>query len=787
MLLLRSPLRVLVIAALLLGGAWAAMTIRLETELLPLMPPQLPSVRGLEEFQRRFASEREVHVVADPAMSDGERAAAFRALRPALAEIQGIATVVAPGEEFAANFPELSAWAVANLPSEQFAKAMGVLSAESARQRLSTIPDVLSGALDPEELVRLQFDPLGVLEALSAGGGGAGQMEDGFAHMMSAETPHFLTLRTVEPLLKFEDCIRMTDAIRAVVATMLPGEKRLLLTGRPAFTAEISRQMRSDMAFMMSVAAVLVCAMFWAFYRTLRPLGWILFFQALALLAGVIVARVWFGSLNVISMGFASILLGVSMDYSILVYHHFASAHRDDALVWARLRRGIWFSAATTAAAFLVLTFSSFPGLRQLSALVAAGLITSALFSTWMLRVVLTARPPQSPPMLDRAAHKAADLVHRWRRPLITGALLLAVLAGGLLWIQPGSFYTAGMRQFQPAESAAYRAQEWLVRSSAGEGDGIYLVRANSWAKVKAAASQLAQRVSGGQMSTWTHLLPAPQNRAENARLWVPGTAERLQAEFETAGLSEEWSDPTLRLALALERAAAGTTGAFGGAEALLETMASEENGIVTAIVRLPNAVEQSIPAEALNDEGTEVLPVSWVSMSDELTQMARRDMERLGGWMLLALAVLCSLAQRSFRLVLLNFAALIIALLSLALLLRATGTTMSPLSLLSVPLLLGLVIDYSLHILMALEHTDGSLRQTYGHLAVPVVLTGLASCIGFGAPILTSQPALRNFGVVMDLGILSAVVTCLVVLPLLYRATRTTRIITGAQETATV
>ncbi|MGV3531975.1 MAG: MMPL family transporter [Chthoniobacteraceae bacterium] len=772
MILLRSPLRVLVIVALLLGGVWAGLTLRLETELLPLMPSKLPSVRGLEEFQRRFASEREVHVVADPAMPEPERAAAFRKLRPELAKLPGVAAVVAPGEEFGANFPELAAWAVGNLPPEKFAKALAALQPERAREKLAAIPDSLAGALDPEEMVRLQFDPLGILETLSEGGAGT-EMTTGLAPMLSGEAPAFLTIRTTEPLLNFEDCIAMTDAVRAVVDKTLVGETRLKLTGRPAFTAEISRQMRSDMAFMMGVAAVLVCAMFWAFYRTLRPLGWILFFQFLALLAGVIVARIWFGSLNVISMGFASILLGVSMDYSILVYHHFASSHRDDMAIWARLRRGIWFSAATTAAAFLVLAFSSFPGLRQLSALVAAGLLMSALFATWLLRVVLSAKPPKAPPVLDRAAHGAADVVHRWRRALLVGATLLALLAGALLWQQPGSFYTAGMRQFQPAENDAYRAQEWLVKSNAGETDGIYLVRASSWEAVKGAATQLADKVSGGRMTTWTHLLPVPANQRANQQKWTAGTAEQLRAEFENAGLEAEWSEPTLRLVSALERSASGEADAFRGAAGLLKTLASEENGTVTAIVRLPDAGEKPVPEGGLQVKDAEVLPVSWVSMSEELTSLARDDMKRLGVWMLAAITILCSLAQRSARLVMLNFAALILALLSLALLLRLTGTTMSPLSLLSVPLLLGLVIDYSLHILMALEHSKGDLRQTYGHLAVPVLLTGLASCIGFGAPILTSQPALRNFGVVMDLGILSAVSTCLIVLPVLYIATQ--------------
>jgi predicted RND superfamily exporter protein len=121
---------------------------------------------------------------------------------------------------------------------------------------------------------------------------------------------------------------------------------------------------------------------------------------------------------------------------------------------------------------------------------------------------------------------------------------------------------------------------------------------------------------------------------------------------------------------------------------------------------------------------------------------------------------------------VLLNFAALAISLLLLAALLAITGTQLSALSLLCVPLLLGLVIDYSLHVLMALEHDHGDFRQLYAHIGAPILLTGLASCIGFGAPMLTSQPALQNFGLVMDLGILSAVTTCLFLLPVLARLT---------------
>jgi lauroyl/myristoyl acyltransferase len=93
----------------------------------------------------------------------------------------------------------------------------------------------------------------------------------------------------------------------------------------------------------------------------------------------------------------------------------------------------------------------------------------------------------------------------------------------------------------------------------------------------------------------------------------------------------------------------------------------------------------------------------------------------------------------------------------------------MTLLSLMSVPLLVGLIIDISLHLVLAMEENRGDLHETFRHMAGPVLLTGLTSMIGFGSPMATQQPSLQNFGMVMDMGILSAVATGLVLLPGFY------------------
>ena len=135
------------VVALLVAGAWAGLTLRLETELLPLLPDALPSVRGLAEFQRRFASEREVFVVADPALPETARAAAMQKLRPALAALPGVASVAARGAHLyhaghadgtcispQTKLPNRRSWSTGSPASREAARSM----ANSATQSLAS-------------------------------------------------------------------------------------------------------------------------------------------------------------------------------------------------------------------------------------------------------------------------------------------------------------------------------------------------------------------------------------------------------------------------------------------------------------------------------------------------------------------------------------------------------------------------------------------------------------------------------------------------------------------------
>ncbi|MGH8490273.1 MAG: hypothetical protein ACREXS_15740, partial [Gammaproteobacteria bacterium] len=144
--------RITAVLVVLSGAVWAGWTIRLETEILALFPRELPSVRGLDQFQRQFTSDREVILVAEDTLPATAREGVFQKLRPVLAALPGVESVAAPGDEWLRAAPELAAWAIWNLPAERFSRVVAALGPGPVRARLDELPSVLTGALDPEEL-----------------------------------------------------------------------------------------------------------------------------------------------------------------------------------------------------------------------------------------------------------------------------------------------------------------------------------------------------------------------------------------------------------------------------------------------------------------------------------------------------------------------------------------------------------------------------------------------------------------------------------------------------------
>ncbi len=201
------------------------------------------------------------------------------------------------------------------------------------------------------------------------------------------------------------------------------GSQRMILSGPGAF-AVLSKQLiekESRQLSLLASAAILLLLLL--AYRRLPYLLYAALPLVSALLAAILLTRSLFDNLHGITLAFGITLLGVTLDYPLHLFSHLSShetAERTMQRIWPTLRLGV----ITTCLGYLVLVMTDFSGLRQLGVFTLAGLVTAALVSRYLLPRLLTeARPPQ-----PRGDRWLTLLSHQRRLPalVMAGVTLLA-------------------------------------------------------------------------------------------------------------------------------------------------------------------------------------------------------------------------------------------------------------------------------------------------------------------------------------------------------------------------
>src|ERR1041385_722265 len=188
-----------------------------------------------------------------------------------------------------------------------------------------------------------------------------------------------LFVRARGELTGYRDCSKWLSAVKATIARAVPDGVTLGFTGRPAFVAEISASMKRDITISILGTGIIIAILFWLAHRRWKPMLWLLTLLGLILGGTLALGGLLFGTIHVVSLGFAAILLGLAVDYAVVRYQEaLAHPHLSVPQVRRAIGPGIFWAAVTTISAFVVLNFGGLPGLAQLGSLVALGVALSA-------------------------------------------------------------------------------------------------------------------------------------------------------------------------------------------------------------------------------------------------------------------------------------------------------------------------------------------------------------------------------------------------------------------------
>ncbi len=164
----------------------------------------------------------------------------------------------------------------------------------------------------------------------------------------------------------------------------------------------------------------------------------------------------------------------------------------------------------------------------------------------------------------------------------------------------------------------------------------------------------------------------------------------------------------------------------------------------------------------SISPEVTGLIPV-WKRMLDKILA----DLPVLMGATLLAVAFFVLLGLRSLRGMVLALAPLLVGMVWTIGLLGLAGMNFNVVSVLAVPLIVGIGIDNGVHLYHRIRH-DGSVAAALAHTGKPVLLTSLTTGIGFGSLLLSVHRGVFYLGLTTALGILCCLVVTLLLLPAL-------------------
>jgi len=480
-----------------------------------------------------------------------------------------------------------------------------------------------------------------------------------------------------------------------------------------------------------------------------------------------------------VSLGFAAILLGLSVDYAMVLYQEAVSApHLNARQIRHLLWPSIFWAAFTTASAFCMLTLAGLPGLAQLGSLVATGILLAAVVMMFgFLPVVLRHRVEGRP-----AAAEAETGAKNPRTPggTLTLTAIIALAALGIFaW--KGWQVEHGTKPLEPRNSAAHNALEELDREMNRQGEPLMLLASGDTAgdvarRLETIEERLQQAKSAGHIRNYslpTDLWPHPHRAQPNVQAAEAlfTRMDQMRTAVEEAGFKPEAMALTESV-LSFWKSHADSTGAIWptnqSSRWILKRAAAQigDQWLAAGMALAPTNAVLPPALTRLHAEDPQIWVTGWPRLSESLLKHVEHRMV----WLVIAMAALVTgclwLAFRRWSDVVLSFAVMGFSFLVLLAVMGLAGWKWNLMSMTAIPLLLGAGVDYTIHIQSALRRRCGDIRGVRKVTGRAVMLCAATTAFGFGSNAFSSNAGLAALGAVCAVGIAITFASAVLLLP---------------------
>jgi uncharacterized protein len=645
----------------------------------------------------------------------------------------------------------------------------------------------------------------------------------------TTERRRFVEIRPVLDYSSLTPGQAATDAIRKAAADVgfdSQYRAKLRLTG-PVPIADEEYATLNEGAFVnTTVTIVVVLTILWLALRSPRIIlaVFVSLIVGLSITAAIGLALV--GALNLISVAFAVLFIGLGVDFGIqFSVRYRAERHEVDDLHQSLVNTAravgapLTLAATATAAGFLSFLPTDYKGLSELGLLAGLGMIIAFITSVTLIPSLLTwLRPPGEPAEMGFKSLAPVDLfMERRRIPVIVGTAL--VVAAGLpllYWVQ-FDFNPLNLRSAKVESVATFLE---LKSDPAIGANSIYLLEANK-ETARASVAKLGKVPEVSLVRTIEDFVPADQEPKLAAIRQLatvlnpvlkpdpnktpPTDADNVAAlKAAVDGLEKAAGTQTGRGAAAAKRLAGDLAKLAAGDEALrARAHAAMIPSLNTALDSLRNyllaqpVTLETLPAEIANEWVTkdgrfkvEILPKGDPNDNETLRQFARavqavepngiggpisilesgrtvvRAFIEAGFWALASITILLWIVLRRFGDVLLTLIPLLLAGVVTMELMVLLEMKLNFANIIALPLLLGVGVAFKIYYIMAWRAGQTNLLQS--SLTRAVLFSACTTATAFGSLWLSSHPGTSSMGKLMALALVTTMCAAVLFQPVL-------------------
>ena len=790
--------RLVLVGSLLccLLSALSLTRLRLDFDVLSMLPTGSPAFDDFKSFVGDFGQLNELAVLVEGAPIDRLRefADTFGARLTALDTVTGVQARVDVDRILQGVFGR---YLYNYLPENEYTAFEQRLTPEGIDRQVAANRTILSAPFDLSAATAVLQDPFGLrrlaARALAESYGRDANWSDGY--LTAPDQSALLVLvRPTESAFDIAFTARLMQDVRRAEAEArraLPfgDDVRVRYAGSYVYALEDAATLRWDVRRYTLLALVGVLGVFYAGYRSWRILPFVTYPLVVTTLVTFALSLLLFDQLNAVSIAFAAILYGLSIDSGIHFYARLMQERRHQDVrgavttTLAALGRANIGASGTTAAAFFVIGFSCLRGVKQLGVLTGIGMLLTileffTLYPALGFIMARTGRERGGSLETPRVARLAGAAVARARSIRIAAVLVGA----GLLWAASHVGLDVTLTHLRPRASEAARAEDEIVaRFGAQAPGGAVLVR----------AARLDDALVGGEAVTDRLVSYEREGLLRSVRsvrgLLPSAQAQRLRLarynQLPRAAAVEQLREALTRHGFVAQR----FEGFFADFRQPHEELITLESPVLEPIRFLIDHHVRSRVGEYF--VATFVQPASGVTLRAAVERLRRdlpdtpfvfaarslleEELERVLGrefalFLMLALtgnAALLLLTFGSVRMTLAILAPELLALIALFAGMRFFGVAIDPVNLVVASLVLGLGVDYGVY-LTAEAGAGGGVVAAVRQRGRAVIVTSLTTVAGFGFLGLSRYPALATMGILSGAGLMLALLLSFTLLP---------------------